>query len=257
MIAAPVLVIVVGLALFGPLIGAAVGAADPTRSVSTAFRPPDGAHLLGTDDVGRDVLARLLTGGVQVLVVPVVAVAVSTILGVGVGLTLAAGRRRGRRAVVLFDVFLVLPPVLVLVVAVYAFGPGAATIVAVAVLLNAPFTVRVVRSVADPVFDTGYVAVALAGGAGTVGVLTREVLPAVRGTVLADAGNRLTGTIYLVATAGFLGARLDPGTVSWAGMVADGLAGIRVNPAAVLAPAAAIGALAVSVNLLADRSARR
>ncbi len=257
MIAAAVMTLVVTLALCGPVIAVAVGAADPVLSQTTAFRPPGGGHLLGTDDLGRDVAARLLVGGVDVLVVPVVAVAVSTLLGVGIGLALAAGPHRGRRAVAALDVLLVLPPVLVLVVAIYAFGPGAATLVGVAALLNAPFTARLVRAVADPVLDAGYVSVAVAGGAGVPAVLIREILPAVRGTVLADAGNRLVGAIYLVATAGFLGARLDPRDVSWAGMVADGLPGIRSNPAAVLAPALAIGALAVSVNLVVDRWARR
>lgn len=257
MIAVAVMALTVSLALFGPLIAVAVGATDPALSQATAFRPPGGAHLLGTDDLGRDVAARLLVGGVDVLVVPAVAVTVSTLLGVSAGLALTAAPGRGRRAVAALDVLLVLPPVLVLVVAVYAFGPGTATLIGVAALLSAPFTARLVRAVADPVLDAGYVTVAVAGGARVPAVLLREVLPAVRGTVLADAGNRLVGAIYLVATAGFLGARLDGGDVSWAGMVSDGLPGIRSNPAAVLAPALAIGALAVSVNLVLDRWARR
>lgn len=229
---------------------------DPTASVSTPFSAPGSAFPLGTDNLGRDVVSRLLAGGVPVLALPTVAVLISTLLGVTVGLSLAAGPRRGRRTVVVLDLFLVLPPVLLLLILAFALGPGAATLVAIVVVLAAPFTARQVRAVADPLFDAGYVEVALSAGRGRAEIVLLEVLPNLRGPILADAGTRLVGSVYLVASASFLGVSPLPGGVDWASMVAQSLGGILLNPAAVLAPALAIALVTVPVNLLADRWAR-
>lgn len=232
-------------------------AGDVTGSVGTAFAAPDAAHLLGTDELGRDVARRMLAGGAPVLAVPLAAVTLSTALGVGIGLALAASSGRGRALVQLLDAVLVLPPLLVLIVFAFVLGPGVGVLLVVTTALNAPFTARHVRALADPLLDSGFVQAAVAGGSGAAAVMLRELLPNLRGPILADAGNRMVGAIYLISSAGFLGVGLSPSTVNWAAMVSEGFNGILLNPAASVAPAVGIGLLAISVNLLADRWSAR
>lgn len=249
---AAVLAAMVALVVIGPF----AAPNDPVASLSTAYLVAGGEFPLGTDNLGRDVLSRVLAGGWPVLVLPAVAVTISTSVGVAAGLTLVAGPRRGRRTGQVLDLFLVLPPVLVLVILAFVLGPGTGTLLIIITVLSAPFTGRQVRALADPLLDTGFVHIALTEGHGRGTVVLREVLPNIGGPVLADAGNRLVGAVYLVASASFLGISPLPGSSDWASMVADALGGIMLNPAAVLAPALAIGLVTVPVNLLADRAAR-
>ncbi len=249
---ATLLVVLVVLVVAGPFLAPL----DPTASISTPFAAPGPAFPLGTDNLGRDVLSRLLAGGMPVLVLPTVAVAISTLLGATVGLALAAGPRRGRRSVAVLDLFLMLPPVLLLLILAFALGPGAGTLIVIVVVLAAPFTARQVRAVADPLWDAGYVDVALTAGRGRAEIALREILPNLRGPILADAGTRLVGAVYVVASASFLGVSPLPGALDWASMVADSLGGVALNPIAVLAPALAIIGFTVPVNLLADRWTR-
>lgn len=247
--AALLLLTMVVLATVGPFLAPQ----DPGRTIGTAYLPAAADLPLGTDNLGRDVLSRFLAGGWPVLVLPAVTVVVSTAIGVAAGLALAAGRGRGRRSVQVLDLLLVLPPILVLVLLAFALGTGVATLLVIVVVLNSPFTARNVRAVADPLYDTGYVQVAITAGHSRAAVVLHEILPNVRGPILADAGNRLVGAVYLIASAGFLGLSPLPGTTNWATMAAESLGGITLNPQAVVAPALAIGAVAVSTNLLADR----
>lgn len=248
--------VVLGLVVVTVLLGPWLAPADPSRTATTPFAAPGGGQLLGADQLGRDVLSRVLTGGLPILLVPLLAVSVSTTVGTALGLLLAGGRHRGRRAVTALDVVLVLPSILVLLVVTYRLGPGLGTLVLVVTLVSAPFTARYVRSLAAPVLDTGYVEVAEAAGDSRPRVLLREVLPGLRGPLLADAGLRFVGAVYLVAAAGFLGVSPLAGTDDWASMLRDSLPGISLNPWAVIAPAVAIALVTVPANLLGDRLAR-
>ena len=246
--------VVVAVAAVGPF----VAPHDPQRSMSAAFLAPGGDYLLGTDDLGRDVLSRLLSNGWPVLVAPVIAVVIAAVIGLCGGLLLVTRKSRGRQAVQGLDVLLAIPPILTLVLLGYALPPGLWTLVLIAVALNAPFTARFVRSLADGYFDAGFVEVSMVEGKSRLAVAFSEILPNLWTPLLGELGNRFVVAMYILVTTGFLGLSPLGAGGDWASMITDSLGGIMLNPASVLAPALGIGFLAVGVNLLADQwTARR
>lgn len=246
-------VVLLGVVLAATVAGPWV-VSDPGRTVTTAFRVPDADHLLGTDNLGRDVLARTVAGGAGLVSVALCATSVACLVGVGLGLALT-GRWRGRGLLAfLLDVLLVVPSILMLMVLVFGLGSGALTMVVVMTAVTAPFMARYTRALVGPVLRSDYVQAAVLAGDRRRVVLVREVLPVVAVPLLTDAGARFVGGLYLVASAGFLG--FDPlgGRADWATMVSDGLAGVALNPWACLAPAVAIALVAVPANVLVDRA---
>lgn len=225
---------------------------NPQRSLSLAWQLPGETLWLGSDGLGRDVLSRLLSGGRNILLFPLLCALCSSLIGSLLALLLVALPDRGRRLVVLLDPLLYMPPLLVLIGVIYAFGTGQVALLVGVTLLNIPFTVRYVRSLADPILDTGYVEVARAAGDALPLLLWREVLPVIVPGILTDGTTRLVAAIYLLASASFLGIA-SPGGIDWASMVRDGLPGLMLNPWAALLPALCIALVVVVISLQTDR----
>ena len=244
--------LVLGLAVVGPLVGG-----SPTRQLDVPFTLPTGHQLLGTDLLGRSVLDRIMHGGVRLIALAALATLVAYALGASLGLL--AGYRRGVIDDVIMrvlDVLLSFPPILLLLVLAAGAGTGQGTIFIGAVLVNVPGAARVVRSATQEIVGHAYVEAAMLRGEGTAVILRREILPNIRGTVLADAGPRLSGTIILIAGLNYLGIGVNPPTPDWGAMIFENRGGLTLQPWAVAAPALLIVLLVVSVNLLADAYAR-
>lgn len=242
---------VVTLALLGPAL-----AHQPNRTVAGPYRPPGPGLPLGSDQLGRSVLERVLAGGPDLLLVAAVATVVAGTIGLALGLVTAPSTRGARWTGLALSVPLVLPPILVMLVVSFGFGSGVVAVAVMMTVIGAPLTARYLRSVAGPILSSGYVEAARAAGDPTATVLIREVAPNLVGPVLADLGSRFVGAFYLVAAAGFLGLSVV-GDDNWATMVRLNLGGITLNPLAVLAPAMAIAAVTIPANLLADRALAR
>lgn len=253
LVAAPLLAVVV-VAIAGPWLAPhGVG-----ETVAVPFSDPGPGLPLGADHLGRSVWSRLLHGGRPIVLVPVVATAVTTVVGGLLGIAIASlSRRRERWLLSALDVVIVLPPVLVLLLALYRFGASSAVLVLVVVVVTTPYVARFTKATARPLLGTGWVEHAVAAGEGRWSVLVREVVPNLMGPLLADAGLRFVGAVYLVASAGFLGFGPAPPASDWSSMIAQNIEGAGLNLWSVVAPAAAIAALTVPTNLLADRLLRR
>ncbi|MEV7010649.1 ABC transporter permease [Streptosporangium sp. NPDC051022] len=243
------------LAVVGPLL-----APHPMDQPITIPYGPAGTNgaLLGGDQLGRDVLSRLLHGGrdlvISSLAVAVLVTAIATVLGVAGALRPGFGRFVERVA----DVFMLLPAVLGILLVTLSWPQGGRlALVTAAVALGAPYAVRFMTAAAAPVVTTGYVEAAVAGGERTLHLVFREVLPNLRSTVLALFGLRFVAAVYVVATAAFLQIGPQPPAADWALMIRENSAGIVLNPWAVLAPGIAIGLLAMSVNQAAGSLAPR
>ncbi|MCW6003515.1 ABC transporter permease subunit [Micromonospora sp. CPCC 205371] len=256
---------IVGLALVATptLLAAALTLAGPHLAphrvdaiVGIPYEPARTGLPLGTDHLGRDVVSGLLTGARGVVLVPVLAVALGSLVAVPLGLLTGWRSGRGSRLVLRgSELLLVLPPLLVLLIVVGSRAP-AALIVAVIGLLGVPGSVRYLRAATARVAHSGYIEHAIAVGERRTAILTRELVPVLAGPILTDAGLRLVGSVYLVASLSFLGFA-PVGGPNWATMVAQNADGGSLNPAALLAPGLCIVAFTVSVNLLADRLAGR
>ncbi|MFB7550206.1 ABC transporter permease [Streptomyces sp. NPDC056154] len=251
-------VLLVLLALTGPFL-----AAHPLdKPVTAPFATAGDGAPLGGDQLGRDVLSRLLHGGTALigsaLLVAAVVTALAALAGCFAVLHPAVGRAVERTA----DVFILLPPILgIMLIALAWPGGGRWAVISAAIILGTPYAVRVVAGAAAPLADAGYVEAALAGGESLAYTATRELLPNLRSTILALFGLRFVEAVYVISMAGFLQIGPQPPAADWALMIRENSSGILLNPWAVVAPSLAIAALAISVNLaatsLAPRSARK
>ncbi|MBP2331007.1 ABC-type dipeptide/oligopeptide/nickel transport system permease subunit [Kibdelosporangium banguiense] len=252
-VGAVLVLVVLTVALAGPML-APHGATD---RVGRAFASPGAQAWLGTDHLGRDVLSRVLHGGISILLLSVIALGLAYLVGGAIGL--AAAVSRGVLDAVLMrplDLLLALPAFLVLAVLATGSGRGAVVVVAAVALGNVPGIARVVRAAGREVAVRGWVEMAHARGERRVAIARREVLPNIVPALLADAGVRATAVIGLVGTANFLGLGLQPPLADWALMVAENRSGMTLQPWAVLAPAGCIALLAIGINLIADALAR-
>ena len=213
---------------------------DPAAIVSVPLQRPNGQYLLGTDGLGRDVLSRVLWGGRSIVGLAVLATALAYVIGASIGLL--AGYTRS----------------LLLFLLVLATGAGRSLPVLVlgVATVHVPSIARIVRAATQEVSTRGYVEAAVARGERVPAVLRREILPNVLGTVLADAGIRLTASILLLASVNFLGLGLQPPRADWALMISENRGGFSLQPWTVAAPALLIAFLTISVNLVADAVAR-
>jgi peptide/nickel transport system permease protein len=246
---AMLLVVILGPAL-APYSPYAIGVGEPASG-------PSAAHLLGTDLLGRDIFSRFLNGGQQIVLIPLVAVAISAVLATGLGMW--SGLKGGfvdgltTRAI---DLVFSLPPLLLAILVVAAFGSSSVVLVGVVVLWFVPRILRVVRGATHGIVGQDYILAALARGESTRAILIREVLPNITGHVIAESTTRLSLAIILISTFNFLGIGVQPPTPDWGLMASENRALIGVYPIACLAPAAAIAVMAIGVSLLADQVSR-
>ncbi|MFB9593661.1 ABC transporter permease [Streptomyces racemochromogenes] len=236
------------LALCGP----ALAPHTIDTPVTAPYAPPGQGALLGGDQLGRDVLSRLLDGGTALigsaLLVATVVTLTATLTGCVAVLRPAIGRAVERTA----DVAILLPSVLgIMLIALAWPGGGRGAVVVAAMVLGTPYAVRIVAGAAAPLANSGYVEAAVTRGENLAYIALRELLPNLRATVLALFGLRFVEGIYVISMAGFLQIGPQPPAADWALMVRENAPGILLNPWAVLAPSLAIAVLAISVNLAA------
>jgi peptide/nickel transport system permease protein len=219
--------------------------------------PPDAGsswHLwLGTDDLGRDDLSRLLIGGRSVIVIPVLATLLAFLLGGTAGMF--AGYRAGTVGEVIgrvTDILVSLPYLLVVLVVVSVLQPSPPVLVFAVGIVFAPRIARVLRGATRAISVREYVQAAQARGESTSAILFHELLPNILPTVMVEFAARLTYAIIFVATLNYLGLGLQPPSSNWAVMVADSRETTTTAPLQTLAPALAIGAVSLGVSLIAD-----
>jgi peptide/nickel transport system permease protein len=251
---AALLVVACGAALLGPVLA-------PFDPVQISGRPrlgPSADHPLGTDQLGRDLLSRVLHGGLSVVLVPTLVTLIAFLLGALIGgWSGLAGGRPDAATTRLVDVFISLPPLLMAIVFIAAFGSSTAVLVAVTALFFVPRVVRVVRGATAAVVASDYVASSRARGDRSIQILRRDVLPNISGQLIVEFGARLSNVVMFIVTLNYLGLGVRPPNPSWGLMVAENTLLLRTNPLASLVPAALTAALAVGVTLVSDRVAQR
>ncbi|MFC4058960.1 ABC transporter permease [Planomonospora corallina] len=228
------------------------------------FAPGETAHgvsytaagLLGTDFAGRDVWQQVLLGGRSLVLTAVLATAGAYLLGTVWGLAAAGAPRMADEALMRpLDVLMAVPSLLLILV-VAALTPGGA-LAWIVMLVHLPDVARLVRACALEIGTRPAVEAMRLQGESRWRITTGFVLPSMARVLATDAGTRLTGSLYLVAAASFLGVGVPPDAADWAVMVDRNRGGLFLNPWAVLAPALLIVMLAVGLNLTADRALRK
>ena len=217
-----------------------------------AYPFPTSQHWLGVDNLGRDMLSRLLWGARTVLTVAPLAVLGATILGTLLGLL--SGLRGGWVDALIMrigDTLLAFPKIILYLIIIARFGSSALNIILVITFTSAPIIARIVRAVTLDVKNRDYVAAARMRGEGTWYIMLCEILPNARGPLIVDFFLRLGYTTVAIGVLGFLGLGLPPPDPDWGGMVKETYGFISVWPHMALIPAIAISSLIIGFNVLA------
>ncbi len=246
-----------GLLLIFVLVVAFVGPLAPPHLPNEIVGVPSGpstpSYPFGTDFLGRDVLSRVVAGGRTVVLIGFVASVIAYVIGGSIGIYFGLGGGLadfvGMRVV---DILLTVPGILLLLLLASSLGRHTWVLVLGVVIVLFPPISRVVRTATLGVSRRGYVEAAIARGDSVFTVCRRDILPNILPNVLADFGVRFSVSILLVAGLNFLGLGLTPPTADWGLMTSENQSTISVNPWAVIAPAAMLAILSVSVNLLSD-----
>lgn len=244
------LVISVLVIIFGPAVAPYL---PTTTGTGAPLAGASWAHPFGTDQLGRDVYSRVLWGGRSVVVIPLIATSIAFAAGAAIGMTAGfVGGRLDAIMVRLLDVALSIPPILIVLVIIAAFGTSSPVLILSVALVYTPKIARVLRGATQSLRGRDYVVAANARGEATWWIIAKEIGPNMMPTLFVEAALRVTFTIIFVATLSFLGLGAQPPSPNWGLMVSDARSIIAIQPLAALAPALAIAVLAISINLLAD-----
>lgn len=229
--------VMLALVLFG---GWAVGL-DPQKTSPDVLEAPSAMHLLGTDSVGRDVLARLVLGARSSLFVAVLATLVTMVIGIAIGVTAGFfGRLTDWLAMRVVDIFLSIPPLLMAITILAAIGPSIPTLVTVLIVTYAPQVVRVVRAATLQIGNRPFVDSARISGVNPFRIMWVHILPNVRGTLIVQATITVAHMLLVETVLSFLGMGVQPPAPSLGFMVSEGRQWMEIAPWTVLAPGSVI-----------------
>lgn len=231
---------------------------DPNAvDLAHVYAGPSGAHLLGTDAIGRDLLSRLMYGGRTTLLVPLLVTVGSGLVGTALAMTAAwfGGWvdyviARG------FDVLFAFPGILLAILATAVLGPGLLTMTVALVIAYTPYIGRIVRSEAIRQRNLPYIAAASLQGGSRIGIWTRHLLPNVAPLLNAQLTLAYAYSLLDAAALSFLGLGIQPPTPDWGVMVSDGETGLTGgHPQESLYAGAMIVIVVVAVNVIGSRLA--
>jgi peptide/nickel transport system permease protein len=240
---------VVSIALFGPL----AAPHSVTEFLAPPYARPSAALPLGADYLGRDVVSRVLHGGLSILLVSAVAAVLGLALGTALGL--AAGYVGGVWDEVIMratDILLAFPAIVLALLVMSMVGPHAWLTVVVIMFVQAPQTARVMRGAAVQLTGRDFITYAETLGVPKMRILLREILPNVTAPLSVGLGLGMTYAVGIVASLGFLGFGAQPPAADWGLMINENRGGITIQPWPVVVPVILIALLTIGNNLITD-----
>ena len=245
---------VVGLAVLAAVIGPWLVPYDPSaQELALRLEGPSRLHLLGLDELGRDILARVMSGARISLFVGLVVVSVSASIGAAMGAL--AGYYGGiidEAISRVIDILLAFPGLLLAIALVAVLGPSLTNVVLALSLIGWVGYARVARAQVLQAREFEYVVAARAIGAATPRILIRHVLPAALPALTVQATLGMGGAILSEAALSFLGLGVQPPTPSWGAMLNYGRVHVLDAPHLTVFPGLAIALVVLGMNLLGD-----
>jgi peptide/nickel transport system permease protein len=251
---------VVGVAIilwwvFCAFFGSTIAPYDPLNGTATVLSGPSWHHLFGTEDLGRDVLSRILAGARSILTIAPLATALAIVAGTSLGLV--TGYFRGIVDDVIsriMDALLSIPLIVLAVTITVSLGHSTLTLVLVVGLLFTPIVGRTVRAAVLAERELDYVPAARLRGERAPYVMFVEILPNIMGPIIVEATVRLGYAVFTIAGLTFLGFGVQPPSPDWALSIATDYQLITGGGYwwTVLFPALAIASLVIAINLAAD-----
>jgi dipeptide transport system permease protein len=250
------LLIITIMAIFAPLIAPY----DPTHQFGDALRIPPSWYeqgvndfLLGTDDLGRDLLSRIIYGSRLSLGLSAAVVAIATILGILLGAI--AGLNRGIIEFVILrimDVILAVPSLLLAIVIIAIMGPGLPNAIYAVVIVLVPHFVRIVRAAIKEEMAKDYVMAAKLDGASPARLFTHSIFPNILSPLIVQISLAFSTAIIDIAALGFLGLGAQPPNPEWGTILSQSRDLIQLAPWVVTTPGLAILITVLSINLVGD-----
>lgn len=227
---------------------------DPTApALAARLQGPSIAHLLGTDELGRDILSRIAVGARYSLTMGIAAMAIAGVLGVPLGLLAAyrggwwdIGIMRG------VDVLLTIPSIVLAIAIVSVLGPGISSVIIAVSVTSIPAFARLAQAVTLILREQDFVVAARVAGARDSRILTRHLLPNALPPLIVQASLGVGTTVLTAAALGFLGLGVQPPAPEWGAMLSRGRTYISASPHLVLFPGLVIALVVLGFNLLGD-----
>jgi ABC-type dipeptide/oligopeptide/nickel transport system permease subunit len=245
-----IVAVVILTAIFAPLL--APHSFSDTDLLNT-WNLPDADTLLGTDNLGRDILSRLLFGARVSLLVAFCVLLVTLTFGVALGAIAGyCGGWIDALIMRIVDMVLAFPDVVVAILIAAALGPGVWTVIVTLSLVWWPGIARLARSLVLVLRNELFIDAAIVAGAPTREILWRHLLPNMVGPILVRASVGVGFIIMAEATLSFLGLGIQEPTPSWGGMIRDGLKELRDAPILAVSGSIVLGLTIIGFNLLGD-----
>lgn len=236
-------------ALFAPLI-APYGIGEVVGDV---WEPASDKFWLGTDNIGRDLLTRMIYGGRTTISIAAAATMLSFTLGTLLALSaVVVGGWVDMLLSRFIDLIMSIPTLIFALVVLSVVPTTIVTLIVVMGLLDTTRVYRLARAVAADINVMDYVEAARLRGEGTKWIVVREILPNALSPLIAELGLRFIFMVLFISTLSFLGLGVLPPATDWGAIVKENKEGLVYGIPAALAPAVAIASLAISVNLVAD-----
>lgn len=245
---------VVLAAVFVALLAPALAPYDPLRvDLSAAWAPPGAKHLLGADELGRDILSRIIYGSRTSLEIAVAGVVIALALSLLIGP--AAGFYGGwldRVAMRLIDVMLAFPSILLAIVIIAITGPGVLSTMLAVGISSVPAFARLARGSTLALRGEEYVTAARAVGAGSAHIIVAHILPNLVTPLVVMATLRLSTMVLTAAGLSFIGLGVQPPSPEWGMMMSQARSAIREAPFGILFPGIALMLVVLGFNLFGD-----
>jgi ABC-type dipeptide/oligopeptide/nickel transport system permease subunit len=223
------------------------------QNLEMAQRPPGPGHWLGTDELGRDILSRLIYGARVSLTVALVVEVVELLFGATLGLLAGYfGGRLDSAIMRLTDMMFAFPDILLAILITAILGPSLFNVFLALALVGWPGMVRLVRGQVLRLREEEFIQAARAAGAGHTRIIVRHLLPNALGVIVVAATVGMGGVILAESTLSFLGIGVQPPYPSWGSMINDAWQFWRSSPLTTLWPAAALALTVTAFNFLGD-----
>ncbi len=248
-------IILIAVFVLSALLAPVISPQSPTKQqVTNALKPPSAEHLLGTDELGRDMLSRILYGGQASLEVGFLSVSMALLLGVSLGLVAGYWSNSWVETVIMrvMDALLAFPALVLALALVAALGPGLNNAIIAIGVVGIPTYARLTRGQVLSAKEREYIEAARTVGASDLRIMVRHLLPNVSAPLIVQTSLGFATAILAEAALSFLGLGVQPPTPSWGSMLNGARGYLDIDPWLIIGPGTAIFLAVLGFNFIGD-----